>query len=197
MLSLDTVTPLGVSAARVLEPVLGAHSSPLLWSANTAPVTVGPEQGQSQIDLALSYDAGSVAWVHFAPATSNESGAASTLLGCPPDRLQVEVSVRLSTSGGALDERYTATLSAETVDGVAFSQRLPLASLVGALVVTTPEGIQASTLVVNAAWDVLGFHGTLLGEVTTQRTDPSGSGSVGYGLLPYAEWPPPPSRTAP
>jgi hypothetical protein len=195
-LALDAPTPLGATPASLLEPVLGTHSSPLLWSANTGSVTIGPEQGLSQVELTTSYEGGRIAWARF--GLDAESGAAegpASLLGCGIDRLEVDLDVRLRTSGGALDERFVATFTAPAVDMAELTARLPLDSLGGSFFVTAPAGVTAPAVRVTAVWDVFGFRGTLMGEVEMTYRDPNASSSsdgvVGFGYVPFAEWPPP------
>jgi hypothetical protein len=195
-LTLDAPTPLGATAASVLAPVLGTHAAPLLWRADTGSVTVGPEQGLSQVELTASYDGGRIAWAFVPPA---DAGAApGTTFGCPLDRLEVDVTVQLRTSQGALDERFVATLGAIAADNAQLFTRLPLDSLRGSLFVTGPAGATALALQVSVAWDVVGFHGTLVGEV--EYREPNGGNAdstVGFGFVPYADWPPPTSAGRP
>jgi hypothetical protein len=195
-LTLDSPTPLGVTPASLLDPVLGTHSSPLLWSANTGSVTIGPEQGLSQVELTASYEGGRIAWARFGLDT--EGGAAAgpaPLLGCGVDRLEVDLAVWLRTSGGALDERFVATLAAPAVDMADLTTRLPLDSLGGSFFVTAPAEVTVPAVRVTAVWDVFGFRGTLMGEVEMTYRDPNASSSsdgvVGFGYVPFAEWPPP------
>jgi hypothetical protein len=192
--ALGALTPLGATAERVLEPVLGTNTSPLLWSANTGSLTIGPEQGLSQIDLTVTYAGGPVGWAHFVPDADEASGGAATL-SCPADRLEVELEVRLRTSGGALDEHFVATLGALSVDNAQLTTNLPLDELEGSFFVMAPAGVDADMIQVTAVWDVFGFRGTLMGGVEMTYRDPnassSDSGAVGFGFVPFAEWPPP------
>jgi hypothetical protein len=195
-LTLDSPTPLGATPASVLEPVLGAHTSPLSWSANTGSVTIGPEQGLSQVELTASYEGGRIAWARFEPSPSSAAAEApGALLGCGVDRLEVDLDVWLRTSGGALDERFVATLGAPAVDITQFTERLPLDSLAGSFFVTAPAGVTVPGVQLTVVWDVFGFRGTLMGEVEMTYRDPnassSTSGVVGFGFVPFAEWPPP------
>jgi hypothetical protein len=196
-LTLDAPTPLGATAATVLAPVLGTHTAPLLWRADTGSVTVGPEQGLSQVELIVSYEGGRVAWAFVPPgdagaATGVAGGAPATAFGCPLDRLEVEVTVQLRTGQGALDERFVATLGAIAADNAQLFTRLPLDALQGSLFVTGPAGATALALQVSVAWDVVGFHGTLLGEVEYREPNSGNADStVGFGFVPYADWPPP------
>lgn len=196
-LTLDEVAPFGASAASVLEPLRGTNTSPLLWTADTGSLTIGPEQGLSQVELTATYEGGRIAWAHFVPGDG--TGAATAALACAADRLEIDLDVWLRTSGGALDERFVATLGAVAPDNAQLTMRLPLESLAGTFFVMAPAGVTAPTLRVTAVWDVFGFRGTLMGEV--EYRDPSTSGSpeaaVGFGFVPYADWPPPSGTSGP
>lgn len=198
-LALDAQTPLGATPASVLEPVLGTHSSPLLWSANTGSLSIGPEQGLSRVELTASYRGGRIAWARFVPEVSDgEAAGPAPLLGCGVDRLEAELEVWLRTSGGALDERFVATLAAPAADMAELTARLPLDSLAGSFFVTAPTGVTAPAVRVTSVWDVFGFRGTLMGEVEMTYHDPnasSSSGVVGFGFVPFADWPPPAGAT--
>jgi hypothetical protein len=194
-LTLDALTPLGATAERVLEPVLGTNTAPLLWSSNTGSLTIGPERGLGQIELTVTYAGGRVSWAHFAPDADEVSGGAVSTLSCAVDRLEVELDVWLRTSGGALDEHFVATLGAPSVDNAQLTTNLSLDELDGSFFVMAPADVVASTMQVTAVWDVLGFRGTLMGGVEMTYRDPNASsrdsGAVGFGLVPFAEWPPP------
>jgi hypothetical protein len=80
-IAFDAVTPLGLSAEQLVAPWLVTHRSALLWRADTAPVTVAPEQGESSIELALSYGGGNAAWVHFEEPPRSDAGTGATMNG--------------------------------------------------------------------------------------------------------------------
>lgn len=198
--ALDEQTPLGASPNRVLEAVLGTSTSALLWSSNTGSLTIGPEHGLSEIELTATYSGGRVTWVHFVPPAYETGDTATTLLGCPADRLEIELDVRLRTSGGALDERFVGTLAATSVDNAQLAINLPISGLAGSFFVTAPAGVNADIMQITAVWDVFGFRGTLVGgvEMTDGARDAgSKGGSVGFGFVPFAEWPPPAGSSQP
>jgi hypothetical protein len=192
--AIDALTPLGATAESVLAPVLGINTAPLLWSSNTGSLTIGPEQGLSQVELIASYAGGRIAWAHYvqpSPAT----GALPSTLSCAVDRLEVELEIELRTAGGALDERFVAKLGAVAVDIAQLTATLPVNELRGSFFVMTPANVSAPALQVNALWDVFGFRGSLMGGVEMLYLGPnagsSTDGVVGFGFVPYAEWPPP------
>ncbi|HTV19508.1 MAG TPA: hypothetical protein VMG12_12570 [Polyangiaceae bacterium] len=192
-LALDEVAPFGATAASVLEPVLGTHTAPLLWSSNTGNVSIGPEQGLSDVELGVSYQGGRIAWAHFVPREGDGSTGAVTALGCAADQLEVELDVQLRTGGGALAEHFVTTLAATTPDNAQIAPRLTLDALAGSFFVTAPRGTSVAAIRVTSNWDVFGFRGTVDGEVTMMSGDPNaaGGGTVGFGYVPFAAWPPP------
>lgn len=199
--TLDAPTPLAATARTVLEPVLGTHTAPLLWRSNTGPLTIGPEQGLSQVELTVTYSGGHISWLHFdhdeAAATP---GAGATPQSCPVEHLEIELDGQLRTAGGALDERFPIRLAAVAVDNVQFTEWLQLDTLQGTFVATPTPGFRATALRVTTVWDVFGFRGTVLGEVELSRDSDAGSGdasSVGVGLVPIADWPPPAGDSGP
>ncbi len=203
-IAFDEPSPLGESAADALAPVLRVSSSSLLWSANTAPVTLGPERGVSEIQISIEYQGGRVLWTDSEPkpamsgaggtgASGMGAGTALTALPACLDRLEVDVVASLATAGGALDESFPVTLRLDTAERVSLSHALLVADLSGSLSVSTSDGTSAPRLLVYAFWDEAGFHGSLDGEVATKRTieqNPSSSSSSS-ALIQYAVWPPP------
>jgi hypothetical protein len=201
-LALDVLTPLGATAASVLEPVLGTHTAPLLWNADTGTLTVGPEQGLSEVEVTASYAGGTIRWARFGQESDESAQAASTpALSCAVDRLEIELDVRLRTGGGALDERFEAWLGATAVDNAQLATNLPFHELQGSLFAMTPQGVSVNFVQVSAVWDVMGFRGTLMGGVEMIYSGPNASSrpksTVGFGLVPLAQWPPPPGNGGP
>jgi hypothetical protein len=195
-LGLDELSPYGESPAELLAPVLGVSASRLFWSADTAPVSVGPERGESNIELTIEYQGGRIVWRDREP--KNSAGTETTLPAAFPscsDRLEVDVVAHLATAGGALDETIVVTLQMNSSLRVGFSHSLLLDELSGSLNVSAPADVSANKLSVYADWDEVGFHGALSGEVTITRSDGAepNRGSVGAMSIPFATWPPPSS----
>jgi hypothetical protein len=163
-LTLDDSTPFGVSVAALLEPLLGTHRETLLWRTESASVMVGPESGESTIELTLMAQGGNVFWVRSVPKGAAANAASGVGSGCAADRVQAEVSVHLSTALGALDEDFSGTLIIVSRSNASLSYALPFADLRGSLVVTEPGGSRPSVLRVSSSWAELGFRGALVAE---------------------------------
>lgn len=211
-LAFDEPSGLSFSGADVLAFAGGTHTSSLRWSPDSAPATFGPEQGESNIEMTVLYSGGQVTFVHYQSATPSETGSANAGRGgapnaeaptpltsatCQPDRLEIEVVVRLNTSGGALTEEFEATLSANSPTLAQLVQDLPLEALSGTFTVSLPEGYSTRSLKVDAYLQADSFRGGLWGQVDVpQPKDPANprSGSI---EIQYAQWPAPNALDAP
>jgi hypothetical protein len=187
VIALGDARPLGFSGAEVLAALPGPHTAPLHWNASTQPLTLSPEQGESRIELGIDYAGGRVFWLR--PPASSDGGAPPSALGCPGERLEIEVLVELKSAGGALDERFATRLRASSPQSAQLVHSLPLAGLSGALVVTAPPGVSATLLSMNAWLDEQGFRGALSGPVTEESSQ--SPGSVSGRVITFAEWPAP------
>jgi hypothetical protein len=197
-LAFDEPSGLSFTGADVLAFAGGTHTASLLWSPNSAPATYGPEQGESSIEMTVLYTGGQVRFVHSESTTPPNAGQATDLLapGCQPDRLEVDVVVRLSTSGDALAEEFAATLRANSPTVAQLLHELPLDTLSGTFAVSVPPGYSTRSLKVDASLQADSFHGLLWGQVDVpppSREDPK-SGPLD---IRYAQWPAPNSLDAP
>lgn len=109
----DASSPLGFSAAEVLEVAVGEHASPMLWGAGLSDpmVTVefGPEAGEGKLTVDVAYNGGEVRYVKSTAKGGEEfDGGYQECF----DRLEVDVDVHVASSGGALDESFSAPLQA-------------------------------------------------------------------------------------
>jgi hypothetical protein len=193
--SMEDSTPFGVSVGALLAPLLGTHRETLLWRAEAPGVLLGPESGESTIEVTLATQGGSVSWVRSVPEGAAAEAAGGVASGCAADRVQAEVWVHLSSARGALAEEFAGTLIIVSRSNASLSQALPFDDLRGSLVVTGPGDSRPSALRVSSSWDELGFRGALVGEFPapdrgsgerTGRVDVSLPSSTGL----IAEWPP-------
>ncbi|MGD8858522.1 MAG: hypothetical protein PVI30_00820 [Myxococcales bacterium] len=104
----DEMTPLGFTAGEVLDFVVGEHTETLTWH-ELAIASYGPEQGEQGLTVEVTHDGGELRYVELAADT----GGAEIFASCPP-RLELDVEIGLRTDGGALDERFEATLRARS-----------------------------------------------------------------------------------
>lgn len=186
-IALADASRLGFSGADVLASALGTHRSTLTWNDKPSVVSFGPEHGASSVELTIEYHDGNVRFVtsDFVPSSS---GGPEPALGCSPDRLEVDVLVRLHTAGGALAEEFGASLVATMPNRATLSRELALDSLSGSFFVQTPASYHARALAVTADLDSNGFKGTLAGSVE-QRVGTGPDGAVSNLFVTYASWP--------
>ncbi len=190
MLAIDAREPLGFSGADALAAVLDRRAAELAWSADTLPFSIGPEQGLSSIDLALEYRGGPVRWLHFKRSGASTDQPSTGDTGCGPDRLAIEVVVRLRTGGGAFDEEFSAELEAPSATYPSLVHELSLDTLSGSFTVSAPAGYSAPVVVVSAAWGEQYFLGTLAGLVERETAQSNASRPESMSVI-YATWPPP------
>lgn len=186
VVALADASRLGFSGADVLALALGTHRAALHWSPPPHVVPFGPELGESAIEMSIEYHDGAVRLVKT--KMSSAAGQEVPALGCQPDRLEVDVVVRVTTAGGALDEQFTTALVASAPGHASLSAVLAVESLAGSFFVDPPAQYRARTMSVKAEFSAASFTGSLLGVVEQQ----SGSGpdsSVSAIFTEYARWP--------
>jgi hypothetical protein len=191
-LNLSDVSPAGFSGEDVLAGTLGSHLAPLHWSTAPSIATFGPEQGESTVEMVIEYRGGEVRFykTKVPPSSGATAGVGGTSAeGCQTDHVEVDVTVRLTTAGGALAEEFNATLTATTPARAQLSRDLPFAALRGSFFVSLPPTFRALSLKVDASFESDRFSGSL-GSTVEQVGDPkSPSTSVGAMFVPFAVWP--------
>jgi hypothetical protein len=155
----------------------------LLWNSGP-PLQFGPEQGRSELSLEITARANPARYVERSPESSR--GGAEIALGiiCNAS-VDIDVSVRMTSQGGALDEAFDATLSATSKQVAKLNASLKPSMLHGALELEpnamgyTFDGIQLS-----ASLAALGVTGTLNGSASMKGV-PNGAAVS----APLARWP--------
>lgn len=182
---------LGFSGEDVLGYAAGTHRAGLIWSSATLPLRFGPEQGAGSIEMEIAYAAGKLHLVdtEFVARGGSSSGV-EPAVGCDADRLEIEVTVRLRTGGGAFSETFVGVLTARSPDHAELFHTLQVSSLSGTFFVSAPETFSASTVVFSAQLSPQGFQGSFWGMVE-QRLGSGKDGSVGASSVTYATWPSP------
>src|SRR5262245_36969972 len=134
--SLDAPSPLGFSAQDMLALAPQTELN-LEWPDRAAAgVSYGPESGVTKISIEVTPRTDKPRWNDRSPKQSSSGGpepALGTLDGgdgCP-DQLELDVSVRLRSAGGALDEQLETTLIAQNAQFARVYQQLPPAKLGG------------------------------------------------------------------
>jgi hypothetical protein len=175
---------LGFSANEAFEFVLGAHPTRLAWALPTANASFGPESGVSALEIDVSFS-GAVRRVHSVPRERPAGEGPAIAVGCPGPRLEADVSLRLVSASGALDEQLPALLEISGPGFATLSTSTKLESLAGSFTVTPASGVQIGALSVRARFSKDGHAGVLRGEMSATGRDGSASG----GLLEFGRWP--------
>ena len=120
------------------------------------------------------------------------TGAVSDLAApdCLPDRVEIDVVVRLNTGGGALAEEFDGILVANSPTVAQLVKELPLDTLSGTFAVSVPEGYSTRSLKVDASLQADSFHGALWGQVDVPQPISRDTKS-GPLEIQYAQWPAP------
>lgn len=167
--SLDAMTPLGVSAQSILNYASGVRTDAMHWRQEslTGELTFGiqPEFGITQITTEVLPTNAPARWIVSTPEVPRSS--ALDIMDCP-DRLELDVQLRVESSGGALRELVPTTLVATSpyaaniryVSGGAHPSQGSLA-----LVNTKPEGVSLRNLSYNLSYTPLAHYGELRGLV--------------------------------
>ena len=120
-LDVQEESALGFSAADILAYAEGTHVEELEWNEQSAPVTVGPETGESQIEITITHGDRAV----WGP---DDDQADPYCVG-----LQIDVLVTVRSAGGALDEQFEASLATREQDRAYVYADFGLADVQGAL----------------------------------------------------------------
>ena len=167
-LAFDEVSALGFPAQDVLALTGEGFTLPLTWQAIPG-LSYGPESGTSTITLRIenARDPVYVGSEYRAPAGLD-------YLACA-DSLVITADATLSSGGGALDESFKATLTAQSAGAALLLQDFDPNTLSGSLSLE-PEA--ASTRVrrvsLQARWDQDGASGLILAGIEQQSSQTSG-----------------------
>lgn len=194
--TLGSTTSLGFTAADVLALASGQHDAPLQW-LSAAPETYGPESGVGQLHITVTAPAPKPRFVHLTQKSA--SGAAPTIdIGTPGcfDRIELDVHVHVTTDGGALDESFEATLSAQTSRLAQLHGSVPAAAVGGTFEISGNANKQAfvlDALTFEMSFTRFGSGGQLLASLSSSATQPdAGAGTSTGGVstqINLARWP--------
>ncbi len=182
---LDADSELPFTGAELIELAKGEHVSPMVWGSGLddgfAEVSFGPEVGEAELAVTISYGGGEVRYVKSTLEGQGDGG-----VGECHDRLEVDVDVHLSSSGGALDESFTAPLAATIARIAVIRHSLELDALGGSLAVEAVEPQDASISPVDLE---LGITTDGLFGGASSVVEIEGDGFVGATFMSYARWP--------
>ncbi len=184
-LELDEVSPLGFSAEDVLALAEGTHEATLTWAPDEASMaTTTLESGTTAVTLVVEA-AGPASFVDAEPPSSGGTVGMIALGRVCPDRVDVPVTVTLTTADGALDETLEGTLSATDAGSATLLVPIELDELEGTLSfeVVSPEGGVPIQTRLEVVFGEGIFAGRLSGTIE-QRTDRVATAAGAT----YAEW---------
>lgn len=195
-IELEEATPLGFAVQDVLTWLAGEHHEDLLWLEENNP-SLGPERGRAELTL----DVQPLAARYISRTSRNGVGEypyavtpyTSLADSSCHDSIALDVSLRISTAGGALAETVQTSLEVRASDFVAGRVLLPTDSLTGsvhadvqvppapALLGFMPRGVP--NLVLDLRFSNLGSTGRLSLQSDTVSSDGQTLGQGGGGIL--------------
>jgi len=103
-------TLLGISAADVLAEVGNGIITTSFYSNDTSVLTQSPLGGETELTIIISYDGGEIREIESLPVDGNGDGIAPEIAVDCRHRLEIDVSVSLSTADGAFSENWQGVL---------------------------------------------------------------------------------------
>ncbi|MCA9683733.1 MAG: hypothetical protein KC457_16150 [Myxococcales bacterium] len=187
--SVEEVSALGFSAAEILAVAEGEHSSPIFWhdaiQDGFIDVDFGPETGEGTLTVKITHGGGEIRFVDSEP---EDDGFGDGFYGDCPDRLEIDVTAEISTSGGALAESVPVTLRATTTLLSNFHASLALDEIAGSFVAET-QTPDATLGPAELSVDIssFGLRGSLSGMIEIDMGDVVGAGFISYASFPSEE----------
>jgi hypothetical protein len=175
---------LGFAFDDVAAFVIGEHSTDLAWGNATSSVSFGPESGIGSLALGIDWTGG-VKRIHSVPRY-DDSGAEGPAIGilCPPDRLAADVTLRLTSGGGAFAESVPARIVVESAGRAELEAAIPIDQVQGAFRVTLGPDSITRAVGIRAAFTEAGFAGDFNGSIETNHGDAASQGGVIYARFP-------------
>ncbi len=191
-LALDEASAIGVTAEQILAFAEGTHEATLTylpdsWSATAVALT--PEGESTTVTVVIEAQ-GTAAFIDSEPVERRADGGPMIAmdLGTPcQDYVAIDVSVRLTTADGALDETLDGKLVAYGESQAKLSLPLELDALGGsfAVEVLEPEGGETVQTSVDVTFGTGVFVGDFGGVIELIDGDATQAGLVTYGSWGY------------
>jgi hypothetical protein len=192
-ITFEEVSPLGYSVQEVLTWLAGEHHDSLLWMEKDNP-SLGPEHGRSEISLDVEPLAARfirrtsrVGDVDFPQLVTPQTSIVDSLCH---DSIALDVSLHISTAGGALAETVQTILEVRASDFARGQLRIPTDSLTSSLRADldllpgfTPQG--APNLVLDLRLSSFGLSGQLSMQGDIVSSDGRVLGQGGSGILAH------------
>lgn len=166
---IDQPTPLGFSAIEVLNRLAGQHFAPLIWREPAEnpeyALAYGPERGTSSLVVQVRAADGVILYRYRVPALGAPEGTE-----CDPGALEIPVEVSLKSSAGALDETFSAALSAQVPYRGRLSKTFEPGALEGGLTFSELDSFdrERSFWLARLSLDVLLWEGGSSGSLSGQ-----------------------------
>ena len=183
----QAVTPddasLGFAFEDVAPFVVGEHDTDIAWGNATPNASFGPESGTSSLSVGVDWSGG-VKRIHSVPRNAGSGAGPEIAIGCPPDRLVADVTLRLTSGSGALAESVPARVFVSSAERAELSASIPIEQVTGTFRVTLAPGAVTRALSIRAAFTEFGLAGDLSGGIET-----TSQGSASQSSLTYARFP--------
>jgi len=178
VLSPEDETSLGFTAADILAVAEGEHSAPLFWQEGM--VKTAPESGEGSLMVAVNYSGGEIRFVEAKP----KYGEAE--YGMCNSRIEIEAKVDVHTEGGALDESFIGTLTAQHRGVAILSHSLDLDAVEGSFEVTEvdPPGAEAKSIDLEIGIASFGIFGVFDGLIEHSQGEVVSAGFHQYATFP-------------
>lgn len=180
-LELDEQSALGFSASDVLMQVGTKRTETLTWKP-AGSLSYGPESGEQALTVEVTQN-GTPRFVDLEPKSSGEGPAIEIGSDCP-DILEIPVTLKLQSAGGALDESIETTLSARSKLTSRIYHRLAANEIHGSLEVEGSDGFELDALYVSLAVSQYGITGGITPSLTKSTGD-SVSNSPAHALASF------------
>lgn len=174
---------LGFAFDDVAAFVIGEHSTDLAWGSTNPNVSFGPESGLGTIALGIDWTGG-VKRIHSVPRYPEGGEGPAIGIVCPPDRLAADVTLRLTSGGGALAESVPARLVVESANRAELEASIPIDQLQGSFQVTLGPSSITRAVAIRAAFTESGFAGDVSGSIETNHGGAASQGGVIYARFP-------------
>ena len=181
-LELDEPSPLGFSPEDVLAVAEGTHEAALTYSSSQEGAFQLTPGGTSTTLTMVLERTGNATFVQSWPGPDSCYPADSQEI-CP-DRLEVEVTVSLTTEDGAFDEQFAALLVAKSPGETTLTVPLDLESLAGSFAVEVDNDGKTALTTLDSVFAAGVFAGSVTGLLQLER---DGSHAE-TGYVTFAHW---------
>lgn len=165
--SLDSPTPLGVSAQNILDFSVAPRTDTLYWQnealGGELSFSTAPERGRTQITTEVLPAGTAARWIVSTPEVPTNTPIDA--VDCP-DRLEIDVTLKAQSSGGALAESIPTTLTATSPHAARIRYISPAEQgLTGGLqlVESSLPGVVLKRIELNMSYTPTAHYGTLRG----------------------------------